>query len=327
MKKLFIVLGIVLGILISAIIGVLTYVSTALPDVGAPPDIQIERTTERIERGKHLANNVMVCMHCHTPQDKAKFAHPLKTDSLGAGGNLFGEEEGLPGNYYSANITPAALGNWTDGEIYRAITEGVNKDGEALFPLMPHPTYGKLEKEDIYSIIAYLRTLDPVENEVPESESHFPMNFIINTIPQPAEHNMVKDTSDPVSWGKYLVASASCADCHTPMEQGEPLPGMDFAGGNEFPMIDGSIVRTANITPDKKTGIGLWGEEQFVQKFKGYADSTFAFDVVPHGKFNTAMPWKQYSQMSEEELKAIYAYLRTVQPVENLVTRFTPATE
>lgn len=327
MKKLIIFLGVVFGVLISAVIGVLTYVSTALPDVGPPPDIQIERTADRIERGRYLANNVMVCMHCHTPQDKAKFAHPLKTDSLGAGGVLFSDEEGLPGKYYSPNITPAALGDWTDGEIYRAIAEGVNKDGKALFPLMPHPVYGQLEKEDLYSVIAYLRTLDPIENEVPESESFFPMNFIINTIPQPAEHTMVKDTSDPVAWGKYLIASASCADCHTPMEQGEFIAGMDFAGGTEFPMIDGSIVRTANISPDLKTGIGTWGEEQFVQRFKAYADTTFKYDIIPHGQFNTAMPWKQYSQMSEDELKAIYAYLRTVQPVENLVTRFTPAAD
>lgn len=327
MKKLFIVLGILLCVLILAIGGILTYVSTALPDVGPAPDIEVEKTAERIERGKHLANNVMVCLHCHTPQDKSRFAHPMKKDSLGAGGVLFGTEEGLPGNYYSPNLTPANLGDWTDGEIYRAIAEGVNKDGKALFPLMPHPTYGKLEKEDLYSVIAYLRTLEPIENDVPESESFFPMNFIINTIPQPAEHTMVKDTSDPVAWGKYLVSSASCADCHTPMEQGKFIPGMDFAGGNEFPMIDGSIVRTANITPDYKTGIGSWGEEQFVQRFKAYADTSFKYNVISHGQFNTAMPWQQYSQMSEEELKAIYAYLRSVNPIENLVTRFTPVSE
>lgn len=327
MKKLFIVVGIILCVLILAIGGILTYVSTALPNVDPAPDIEIERTAERVERGEYLANNVMVCMHCHTPQDRARFAHPLKEDSLGAGGVLFGPEEGLPGNYYSSNLTPAFLGNWTDGEIYRAITEGVNKDGKALFPIMPHPFYGQLEKEDLYSVIAYLRTLDPIENEVPESESFFPMNFIINTIPQPAKHTMVKDTSDPVTWGKYLVASASCIDCHTPMERGAYIAGMDFAGGNEFPMIDGSIVQTANISPDVKTGIGNWDEDQFVKKFKTYADTTFKYDIIPNGQFNTSMPWKQYSKMSEEELKAIYAYLRTVQPVEHLVTKFTPASE
>lgn len=326
MKKLFIVLGVVLLVLLSFVSAALVYVSAALPDVGAPPDIEVELTQERIDRGKHLANNVMACMHCHTPQEKTKFAHPLKADMLGAGGNLFSaDKEGLPGNYYSPNLTPANLGDWTDGEIYRAITAGVNKDGRALFPIMPWPNYAKMNQEDIYSVIAYLRTLDPIENEVPESESFFPMNFIINTMPTKAEPSVGPDKSDPVAWGKYLVTAASCMDCHTPKEKGANIPGMELAGGFEFGLEDGSIVRTANITPHLTTGIGSWTEDMFVSRFKAYADSSFEFREVPHGQFNTLMPWKNYAQMSEEELRAIYAYLREVTPVENLVTRFTPA--
>lgn len=327
MKTLFKVLGIILTILVIAVGGILIYASTALPNAGPAPDIEIEQTAERVERGKYLATSVMACVHCHTPQQKTVFAHPIQEDMIGAGGNRFGAEEGFPGNYYASNLTPANLGDWTDGEIYRAITAGVGKGGRALFPIMPWPNYAQMEQEDIYSIIAYLRTLEPIENEVPASESFFPMNFIINTMPTKAEPvtEPAYDRSDLASWGKYLVTAASCQDCHTMKEQGADVPGMAFAGGMDFPMIDGSIARTANITPDMGTGIGSWTEEQFVNRFKQYADSSFVFHEVGHGEFNTAMPWKSYSNMSEGELKAIYAYLRTVEPVEHLVTRFTPA--
>lgn len=317
------ILGVTVLVILIGIGGLLIYVSASLPNVGAAPDIEIEQTAERIEKGKHLANNVMVCMHCHTPQEKQKFAHPLNPDSLGAGGGHYGPAEGLPGHFYAPNITPAALGDWTDGEIYRAIAEGVNKDGQALFPLMPHPNYGNIEQEDIYSIIAYLRTLDPIEKEIPKREIFFPMNLILKTIPKEATHQMVKDTSDPVAWGKYLVTSASCSDCHSPMENGAFIPGLEFAGGREFPMLDGSIVRTSKITPDEMTGIGTWGETEFVQRFKSYADTNFVFSTVATGQFNTAMPWKNYAQMSEKELKAIYAYLRSINAVENKVVKFT----
>jgi mono/diheme cytochrome c family protein len=325
MKKLLKIAGVILLILAIAITGMLIYVSTALPNVGPAPDIEIEQTAERVERGKYLATNVTVCVHCHTPQQKTVFAHPIKENMLAAGGNLYGTEEGLPGNYYAPNLTPTNLGDWTDGEIYRAITSGVNKDGRALFPIMPWPNYAQMEQEDIYSIIAYLRTLEPIENEVPASESFFPMNFIVNTMPQKAElQETTYDREDPVALGKYLITAGSCQDCHTIKEQGVDVPGMEFAGGMDFPMVDGSIVTTANITPDTNTGIGTWTEAQFIDRFKQYADSSFVFHVVNDGEFNTAMPWKNYSQMSEEELKAIYAYLRTVTPVENLVTHFTP---
>jgi hypothetical protein len=125
MKKFLMVIGVLFLVLVTGISVLLIYVSNGLPNVGPAPEIQIELTTERIERGKYLAHNVAACLHCHTPQEKSKFAHPIKEDMLGAGGNLFGTEEGFPGNYYASNLTPANLSSWSDGEVYRAITEGV----------------------------------------------------------------------------------------------------------------------------------------------------------------------------------------------------------
>lgn len=324
MKTVLKVGGGLLALIVFVVSGILIYVSAFLPNVGPAPEMTVEVTKERVERGKHLANDVMACMHCHTPHNKKQFVNPVDSTMMGAGGVLFGrEEEGLPGNYYSRNITPAALGDWTDGEIFRAITQGVSKNGSALFPIMPWPNYAQLDEEDIKDVIAYLRTLEPMENDVPESESDFPMNFIINTIPGEPNFSPKPDISDRVAYGKYLVTSASCSDCHTPWEQGEPMPGMAFAGGNEFHLVTGGTVRTANITPDMQTGIGSWTEAAFVQRFKAHNEPEFDHYDVAEGSFNTVMPWRNYSNMSEEELGAIFSYLRSIDPVENMVVRFS----
>ena len=189
---------------------------------------------------------------------------------------------------------------------------------------MPYTNYRQLDKEDIYDIIAYLRTLEPIENDVPESSSNFPMNFIINTIPAAPEFTSKPDPSNKIEFGKYLVTAASCSDCHTPMDKGAVIPGMTFAGGMEFPLPTGGIATSANITPDINTGIGSWTEEAFIARFKQFQDSTNTINSssVTPGDFNTEMPWRFYSNMSEEELSAIYAYLKTQVPVENQIAKF-----
>ena len=115
---------------------------------------------------------------------------------------------------------------------------------------------------------------------------------------------------------------AGCAECHTPADKGKKLPGMDLAGGFPFPFPDGSIVRSANITPDVDTGIGGWDEKTFVQRFKKY-DPSRGYTPAVQGEMNTYMPWTMYSGMTESDLKDMYAYLRTVKPVKNPVRHFT----
>ncbi|MEO9884940.1 MAG: c-type cytochrome [Balneola sp.] len=324
MKKLLKVLGGLLGVVVIGISGLLIYVSTALPNVDPAPDLKIELTDDRIQSGEYLANTIYACMDCHSDKDYSKFALTMKEGSLGKGGGLFGTEMGLPGNYYAKNLTPYNLGDWTDGEIFRAVTTGVNKDGDALFPIMPYPNYGNTDREDIYDIIAYLRTLEPIEFDVPESSSDFPMNYIINTIPSDPEFSTKPDPSDKIAYGKYLVTAASCADCHSPMIQGAPIEGMNFAGGMDFPLPTGGVATSANITPDSTTGIGSWTEEVFITRFKNFQDSTNVINtnLVKPGDFNTEMPWRFYSNMSEEELSAIYAYLKTQAPVKNQIVKF-----
>lgn len=322
MKKTKMIIMIAVIAIIVAIAGLLGYVKLALPNVGNPEDIKVELNAERINNGMYLANSLYVCMDCHSTRDWSKFSGPIVENTLGKGGEVFNQDMGFPGEYYAKNITPQALQSWTDGEILRAITSGVNKQGKALFPVMPYLNYGQLDREEIYSVIAYLRTLPSIANDVPESKSDFPMNFIINMMPQKAKYSNIPDKTNKVVYGKYLTTAASCTDCHTQQENGKPLDGMEFAGGFKFQLMTGGIVNSANITPDMETGIGSWTEEAFTYRFKLYADSTYQPTAINKGDFNTVMPWIMYSTMKLEELKAIYAYLKTVKPVSNKVTKF-----
>ncbi len=293
------------------------YITTALPDIPAP-EIALEATPEMLERGEYLANNVMGCTECHSQRDWSKFTGPVKPATHGIGGEKWGRELGLPGEVYAPNITSYHLADWTDGEIYRAITAGVSKDGSPLFPVMPYANYGSLAKEDIYAVIAYLRTLEAVPSEPHERELEVPVNIVVHLMPAAGSHELQPSDGDIIARGRYMATAASCADCHTPRENA----GLPFSGGTGFPLKTGGTVYASNITPHNETGIGRWTEAQFVRTFKQYADSGFvAYDIKP-GQFNSYMPWTCYAGIKEEDLKAIYAYLMSVEPVENRVTKF-----
>ena len=302
---------------------VLFYIKTQLPNVGSAPDISVEATPERIARGHYLANHVMLCMDCHAERDWSLFTAPPKPGTLGAGGDVFDQTMGFPGRFVARNITPAGIGDWTDGEIYRAITTGVSRDGHAFFPVMPYLLYGQLDDEDIYSVIAYVRSLEPVYNDLEESAPDFPMSLILNTIPQKGSPSLRPPKTEVLAYGKYMATASGCIDCHTNYVGGKQV-GAPFAGGREFAFPDGSILRTSNITPHP-TGIGLWSRDMFVQRFKTYADSAYVPHQVEPGEFQTIMPWMMYAGMEKEDLEAIYGYLKSLDPVDNLVERFTKA--
>ncbi|MFZ1731558.1 MAG: cytochrome C [Bacteroidota bacterium] len=316
---------ILLGLLVLIVVvvgGGYAWLQLAYPKVGAAPDINVEITPERLDRGEYLAWHVTGCVDCHSTRDYSRFGGPLVAGTIGKGGERFGEEIGLPGTFYAPNLTPFHLKDWTDGEIYRAITSGVSKDGHPLFPIMPFINFGQIDREDIYSIIAWLRTLPSIENTPPKSEAQFPMSLIMRTIPAEAAHTTRPSPGDKLAYGRYMITAAGCADCHTQMDHGEPLAGMEYAGGFEF-ALPGGILRSANITPDGETGIGEWSEEFFLQRFHAFADSAFTPPVVGSGEFNTIMPWYLLAGMKTEDLSAIYAYLRTIKPVKNEVEHYT----
>ncbi len=321
MKKFVLIIVAVVFVFIMAMI---TYISLMLPNVGKPEDITVEITEERVERGAYLANAVMVCMDCHSLRDWEKFSGPPIPGTLGQGGEEFNHDMGFPGHLIAPNITPFNLGDWTDGEILRAIAEGVNKDGKALFPLMPHPNYGTLDREDLYDIIAYLRTLKPIEKDQPEGTLDFPVSVIVKMIPQEASFSKRPDASDEIAYGEYLYRSATCTDCHTMFEKGKYVEAMKDAGGRAFPMPSGGIVRSANLTPDKETGLGNWSREMFLNRFHVYSDSTYVPMEIKPGDYNSIMPWMMYAQMTDEDLGAIYTYLQSLEPIKNSVIKFTP---
>ncbi|MFD0764203.1 c-type cytochrome [Mucilaginibacter lutimaris] len=298
------------------IVVTISYVTLALPNVGEPQSLKVDLTPQRIARGKYLANHVAVCIDCHSTRKWNEFAAPIDTAIIGAGGEHFDANVGFPGDVYVPNITPANLKNWTDGELYRAITTGVKKDGSAIFPIMPYGSYGKMDAEDVYSIIAYVRTLKPHETKFPARRLNFPLNIIVHTMPGKAAETTRPAESDTIAYGKYLITTAACADCHTNNKD------LDYAGGKEFGMPGNTVVTSSNITPDAKTGIGTWSKQMFIAKFKQFTDYKAQPRAVKAGQFQTVMPWWRYSGMNEKDLGAIYAYLRTVKPVNNRVVKF-----
>jgi len=326
MKKVAKVLGVLLLLIVLLAVGGITYITQALPDVEVQTGLKVEATPERIERGAYLANSVCVCMDCHSTRDWNLFAAPLAPGTLGRGGERFDETMNFPGTFFSRNITPAGIGTWSDGELYRAITSGISRDGHPFFPVMPYPNYGKLATEDVYSIIAYLRTLMPIENEVEAGGANFPVSVILHTIPGPAAPMERPEPSDEVALGAYLTNAAGCGECHTKTEKGKKV-GEPLAGGFEFKFPNGSVLRSPNITPSGDGGIGRWTREQFIQRFKMYADSAYVTPPVDwaRGDMQTVMPWMMYATMTETDLAAIHAYLLTVKPVAGTIEKWTPA--
>lgn len=293
------------------------YFGLVLPRDIPVGDIRVPTDVAAVERGRYLANHVAVCMDCHSTRDWSYFSGPLAPGTLGKGGERFDESTGLPGVVVSKNITPAALGDWSDGELHRAITGGLRRDGSALFPLMPYDAYRFMPEDEVLAIIAYLRTLEPIPNEAPDHQLNFPLNLIVNSIPQPAEPRSV-NRADPVDYGRYLATIGGCIWCHTPInETQQSVPELALSGGHEFAM-SGFVVRSANITPDRETGIGGWSREDFIARFRRY-QGPGGLIPVRSGDLNSLMSWTRYADMTDEDLSAIYTYLMQARPIVNRV--------
>jgi hypothetical protein len=325
MKKAVKVFAYILGGAVVLAIAFIIYFNSSYPKVDPPSSEKVEITPARLERGKYLANHVTVCMDCHSVRDWSKFSGPPKLETFGMGGDKFDEKSaGIPGVLYAKNITPAGISGYTDGELMRVITNGVTKEGRALFPLMPYIGYNNLTKEDLYSIIAYIRSLRPIKNDVPDGSLNFPVNLIVKTIPPKSySPSPEPNKNNPAEFGKYLVGIAGCFDCHTKMVKGEFVMEKAFGGGFEF-QLPGGTVRSANITPENISGIGSWTKDEFVERFKSMDPGVYPPAATGKDEFNTVMPWTMFAGMTREDLGSIYEYLRTIRPVKNPVVLFTP---
>lgn len=324
MKLLLKILGALVALLLLAAAAGVGYLYLAFPDVPLRSDYRIDATPERLARGKYLSDHVTGCTTCHSQRDWARFAGPVKPGTIGMGGQEF--NLGPAGMLYSKNITPAAIGSWTDGELLRAVTAGVSRDRTPLFPLMPYPHFGAMSDDDIHATLAYVRSLKAIDNDdIPERDLNFPLNLIVRTIPRPSNPQPRPPVTDTHAYGRYMLRAALCTECHTPIDdQGTPLPGMAFAGGLEL-VETGYRVRAANITPDADTGIGSWTEQQFVDRFKAFDGTEPALLSDADRRQNTPMPWTAYAGMTREDLAAIYSALREQKPVINRVNKFPDA--
>jgi mono/diheme cytochrome c family protein len=322
-NKLWKILGIViLGLIVIIFCGI-GYIVWFLPRIPVK-EIKVNPTAGRIEKGDYLAHHVLVCIDCHSTRDWSKFSGPVTNGTEGKGGERFDQSLGFPGIFISPNITPYHLSEWKDGELYRAITSGVGKKNHPLFPVMPYLAFGRLDTEDIYSVMAFICTLNPISYNPPASSADFPMNIILHLIPEPANPYKAPDPSDSLNYGKYLVTAGSCVECHTQFgRNGRIIEGMSFAGGREFQLPWG-IVRSANITPDKETGIGNYTSQSFISRFKAYDPLIHPITDVKKGDFNSIMPWSMFAGMTANDLSSIYQYLHSIKPIRNLVVKFTP---
>lgn len=277
---------------------------------GAPSSRAQAQMQARLERGRYLVEGPAHCFQCHSEVDwEAPGAQP-KPGKKGAG-TIF-PEEALPW-LVAPNITPdpeTGAGTWTDEQLARAIREGIGHDGRRLFPMMPYMNFRQMSDEDLASVIAYIRSIEPVPNLLPKTnlpepvkQGLPPVQPITQPVPEP-------DWSDPVERGEYLVRLGNCFSCHTPMDQkGQPIAGLEFAGGMVLKGPWGEVA-SANITPDA-SGISYYDESLFLK--------TIRTGHVGARKLNSIMPWGYFRNMTDEDLQAIFAYLRTLKPVVHRV--------
>jgi hypothetical protein len=277
-----------------------------------------ERTPERVERGRYLANAVTPCIGCHSEIDWST-GFVVKAGTEGSGRPW--TDEGIPW-LTAPNLTPdrdTGAGAWTDDMIARAVREGIGHDGRALFPLMPYHQFRYMADDDLAAIVVYLRSLPPIRKQLPASAVPFPVNRFINAVPEPLTSPVPQpDRSNQVAYGDYLVRIGACRDCHTPMDaQGQVVPGMEFAGGFVLTSPIGPAA-SANITQDA-SGIPYYTEELFLEMMRT--------GMVRSRKLHELMPWKMYGQQTDEDLKAMFAYLKTIPAVAHRVDNTQPPTE
>lgn len=281
---------------------------------------KFDSTPTRVERGQYLVMNVLDCMDCHAEHDWTQHDAPIVPGTLGSGQDM-SLLKGLPGNIVAPNITPdpeTGAGTWSDDQFARAIREGVGHDGRALFPFMAYPDFRNLSDEDLASIVVYLRSLPPVKKQRQPTALIFPVKYLIRSVPQPLYAPVPEpDLSTPEKRGKYLVTVAGCTDCHTPQDDhGQPLPGMDFGGGQIFDGPWGRVA-SANLTQDP-SGIPYYDEMMFTQ--------TLRTGFVKARKLTQIMPWHTYRGMTDQDLAAIFAYVKTFKPVRHHVDNTLPPT-
>jgi mono/diheme cytochrome c family protein len=254
-----------------------------------------------VERGGYLVNTLMTCQNCHTPIGP----NGPEFDKALSGGLTFDEP---PFKATASNITSdpeTGIGKWTDTQVKTLLRKGVNREGVKIAPVMPTGFYEILTERDMNAIVAYLRTVKPVRNQVPAPV--YKAAFDRQVFPGAEKPLAEADLTDKVKRGFYLATAAHCMECHTPRTRGIADFGNDAGkGGMEFPGPWG-VSLSRNITPHKEKGIGAWSDDEIKRAItQGISrDGT---------KLKPPMGYPYYARMTPEDLDAIVAWLRTVPP-------------
>jgi len=276
--------------------------------------LKVDVTPERVEGGRRTVQ--LLCAGCHLDNETASLAGKPMPD--------------LPaqfGSAHSANITSdpeTGVGAWTDGELVYLLRTGITRDGRYTPPWMVK--LPNMADEDILDVIAFLRSDDPLVRPIkakrpaskPSLMTKVLSRVVFKPLPYPTAPIVAPDPSDKVAHGRYLVQGrAMCFPCHSAdfakVDDFVPERSAGYlGGGNAMPDMNGRIVKTSNITPDPETGIGKWSEDEFVRLVR--------FGVRPD---NTVIvyPMVPFPELTDDDARAIYAYLRTVPPIKNAVSR------
>jgi len=303
-------------------------------DAGQPADAadEVDAGPDPADRGAYIVGAVAVCGDCHTP--RLKTGAPDLTRLLGgnpAFADILPEVDGM-GLVPTPNLTPdeTGLGDWTDVEIKEAFLNGVDRDGEPLFAIMPYYVLHNMSEEDADAIVAYLRSIPAVDQEIPAREE---LGFPVTTA-DPVPEAMIPDSVLPASdedyeaaqQGKYLAGNIGiCMECHTAATKpGTPVPiDVDalFAGGRVFgrdelglPKEFPEEIFSLNITPDPTGILGFTPEQVRTVLTQGTDDEGQGIcPPMPVG------PMGAFANLTEEDALAIGIYITTIDAVENAI--------
>lgn len=186
--------------------------------------------------------------------------------------------------------------------------------------MMPYGNLRTMSDEDVEALVAYLNTLAPVRNKMQRTKLPFPANIMIKGAPQPVlERVKAPDKSNKLPYGEYLATLGDCETCHTQASRGQLNRAMLFAGGRKFEFKPVFTVISANITPDVDTGIGSWDFARFRDRIYKHRDLAQQGFPKIDNRLVTVMPWQNLSTLPEEDLEAIFTYLKAQRPIQNKV--------
>jgi mono/diheme cytochrome c family protein len=258
-----------------------------------------------VARGDYLVNSIVACGNCHTPRNP----DATSITEMHLAGAL--QVERAEFTAYAPNITQdreTGIGAWTDEEIIRAIREGVRRDGTIIGPPMPIGSYREMSDTDVRAIVAYLRTVPPIQNSLPQSVYNIPLP---ESYGPPVETVSDVPRDDSLAYGRYVAnALGHCMECHTPMSKGVFDFSRTGAGGTVFIKPHGLelAAMAANITPHAEQGIGKWTDDEI----KRAITQAVSRDGRRLAK---AMPFYFYEKIADEDLDALIVYLRALPPL------------